>query len=273
MLPHIMLAYGNLLTNIFASRSGIIWAKFFSGEFENEQELQEYARSLGEKAAQEIAETGDFDINIDQVLKSLDLLKHPSFTPAAQGLLKAAVFLLWSAFEVLANDMWVACLNAYPIPLAKNAACIRFDEANASIDSKSVKTWLLYRYDFDLRSHMGTILQDKFKFTDIDGIREAYIAAFGESHRDRIKQIVGGTDLNFLESARHNIAHKAGTMDEKFLNRVKNYPDFGANEGEELPLTGILVSRLFSSAIESGFALVEFVDHRIANGFGDCGTR
>lgn len=262
-LPHTLLWFGTMLFDGALEASSQLQARRSEGEFKTEKEYQEAAFSLGAEGVRRVIRAEGPTIDLDRIRQSLDLVLEASMgVRSLLGLCKTAVLFAWAAYESLAGDVWVACLNAHPIPFAENALRVNRDP-NAPIDGKTVRTYLLYQHDFDLRNKMGSILRDKYKFTNTSGICRAYVDAFGEQHRSQLKDIVGGDDLNFLEAARHNLAHHA-VVDAVFLAQAKNYPGFDAIEGGPLVLSGSLTSRLLSAAVESAGRLLEFVDERIA---------
>ena len=171
-LPYEVLAYGNFKGMTFAQHSGEFWARIFSGA--SEAEISALAYSVGQQAVERIHSAEDLGIDGDALIDEF----HAVFVNHEEGLggfknqLKAAILLSWSAFENLSADLWVNCLNTYPQALVSNIS--RSDSSQP--DQKKIDMWQLQRYEYDLRGHMGTVLKDRYKFTDVDGIRKAYVA-------------------------------------------------------------------------------------------------
>lgn len=164
----------------------------------------------------------------------------------------------WTAFECLSADLWVATLNAHPDKLAQRAF-ERQEKPDPSdgISGKAIQFGLLARYEFDLRSRMGTILKPKFDLTTVSGIAKAYTAAFGDD--PAVANSCKVPDLHLLEASRHVIVHRAGVVDDEFHNRTKRMGlDFAV--GAPLPLDGKLVSRMVNAAIDAGSGIIVLVD-------------
>lgn len=175
---------------------------------------------------------------------------------SVRSLLSAAAAAGWTSFEVLATDMWVAALNARPLPLGSTALnAIPQDATDESLNSKRVSVSLLEKYDYDLRGSLGDLLRAKFDFTGVSSIEKAYSAAFGKSAGlDHVFD--RADDINLLECVRHLIVHRAGIVDEEFLKRT----GFAAPVGERFALDSPLVHKLVNAAIDSGCDLIQFVD-------------
>ncbi|MFL5328534.1 MAG: hypothetical protein ACJ8C4_06430 [Gemmataceae bacterium] len=98
----------------------------------------------------------------------------------------------WTAFEGAAGDLWETALNLHPqILSALNGKPNRIGkepeqrEANEAIKEGRKVDWSyvdrLTSGTFNLDGKMGTLLKDKFKFSLLKGIKQAYSAAFGQS--------------------------------------------------------------------------------------------
>jgi hypothetical protein len=166
----------------------------------------------------------------------------------------------WTAFETLACDVWVKALDARPI-LASNAAAPKPSASAKGVDPKTIPIKLLQKYNYDLRSVMGTVLkeQKKFDFNSLNGIGKAYKAAFGKAadaifspnNHDHQK-------LAWLEAIRNVIVHNAGLADKMFLERVKGHAGLGSLKiGDAFPADGnmlaenVLVTAKFSATVLS----------------------
>jgi hypothetical protein len=123
-----------------------------------------------------------------------------------QGLLQSIVTQIWTAFEVLAGDLWESVLNEHPHGLA---ALDGKDESK-----KEIALNLLQRHHFDLSKLMGTILKPKYNFTALDSTRRAYFAAFAKD-REEISSAITDTLLDALNLMRNLIVHKAAVIDQK----------------------------------------------------------
>jgi hypothetical protein len=62
---------------------------------------------------------------------------------------------------------------------------------------------------------MGTILRKRFTFTTLDGIRDAYVAAFSKDGAE-VTSLVKHRALFRPSCVRNLVFHKGGLMDEEF---------------------------------------------------------
>jgi hypothetical protein len=119
----------------------------------------------------------------------------------------------------------VAALNSNAVPLAQRAFNAISEESHG-ISSKQIAVGLAAKYSFDLRNCLGTILQPKFDFTGVSGIKKAYKAVFSES--ESLLDALDELRLNELEATRHLIVHRAGIVDEEYSNRISGALPVGA---------------------------------------------
>jgi hypothetical protein len=183
------------------------------------------------------------------------LMRHESFQRAMEVMFFITTPLLWTAFETLARDAWITAIDAVPVSIAHRAfQSLGDNEADDGIRKKTVEVGLLAKYGFDLRGRLGTILQDKFHFSSIEGISKAYHAAF--PNESAFLATLENDDLKSAEQVRHLITHKAGIIDDKYKKRTGS----SQNVGEELVVTGSQVSRFGQAVVEVGISLLVFVD-------------
>ncbi len=142
---------------------------------------------------------------------------HRDIQLGVATILSAQVALAWTAFEMLATDLWISALNEAPNPLA-----VRFASSMAEKQQgKSVAISQLAEYgrrDFNLSSVMGTLLKDigKADFTSLRSTKFAYEKAFGEKIA-----LFDHNGLQVLELVRNLVLHNAGIIDAKFLDSLK----------------------------------------------------
>jgi hypothetical protein len=145
-------------------------------------------------------------------------LAGPGPQDAFRGLVLSMVSGLWTSFEVLATDLWVTAVNAYPdVYAGRCLARAERGQDSEDFDGKQVSVRLLSKYGFDLRQKLGEILRPKFDFTCLSGQSHAFTAAFGRA--DELESIFADVNLNELEATRHVIVHRAGVADEEFIRR------------------------------------------------------
>lgn len=191
--------------------------------------------------------------HIDDRIASL--MRHESFQKAMRVMFFITTPLLWTAFETLARDAWITAIDAGPVSIGhRTFRSLRDEEVDDGIRKKSIEVGILAKYGFDLRGRLGTILQDKFHFSSIEGISNAYQAAF--PNESAFLATLENDDLKSAEQVRHLIAHKAGIIDDKYKKRTGT----SQNIGEELVVTGAQVSRFGQAVVEVGINLLAFVD-------------
>jgi hypothetical protein len=108
------------------------------------------------------------------------------------AVLRGMVTGMWTAFEVLASDLWETALNIYPAELAqlkgsvpasmrksrKSFSALATDDVEKPLSSKMIKLNYLQSHGYDLSHRMGTVLREKFNFQILESIRDAYLQGF-----------------------------------------------------------------------------------------------
>ena len=136
-------------------------------------QVQLLRTSEGEEFRKQLLSSGE---------EAVHLLAETS--PASGGieaLLFAEVLGMWTAFETMAQDSWEGALNTHPVGLAElkgvrnrirnkwKSAGLSSSPPNLSdkdeVESKLVPLNAIQRYQFDLRTRMGTILRDRLTFS------------------------------------------------------------------------------------------------------------
>ena len=178
-----------------------------------------------------------------------------------QATLAAMLMGLWTAFESLTQDTWIEAVNTCPNPLAER---VLEPSANLKTGSqlKSVSWKVIKSAGFDLTGSMGSVLlrQKAVDFQQLETIRAAYDVAFaGEfepifsAHEEQLSQ---------LEAVRNLFAHKGGTIDRKFIDRMKNVPDLkDMKEGEVFCVTGQYVAQKANTISQCSTSLISGVDN------------
>ena len=153
------------------------------------------------------------------------------------------------------KDTWAIAINLRPKELGHRALLgVPAELASGGISSKQVSVGLLAKHDFDLRGKIGTILAEKYDFTGVEGMRQAYSAAFGK--QGTIEAAFSSDRLSELEAVRHLVAHRAGVVDEEFLRRTKRHDSIG----QPVDLGGTILPDMVNAAIASTTSLLLFVD-------------
>ena len=115
-----------------------------------------------------------------------------------------------------------------------------------------------------LRKSIGTSLRDKgISFPKLAVIKNWYKTTFGNDAEKIFKENNG---ICALSAVRNAIVHKAGLVDRKYLNAVKEFPELQTDLNSQIPLDGEIVRELRNAAIYLGTELLLYVDGQIAPG-------
>jgi hypothetical protein len=177
----------------------------------------------------------------------------------------------WTAFEALAEDLWVACVNGN-LRLAFIALDAEPSQGDSDQDVErkhrvkfSLPLRFLQKPDFDIKAQMGTVLRSKWNFDRKDEAADAYLKIFREKGKE-LKEIFESNDLRWLSAVRNVLIHNGGVADEEFLKLVKNHDRLkDVTPGTEIPLDGALTAELVSAASVKGKALIDLIDDWIKN--------
>jgi hypothetical protein len=153
------------------------------------------------------------------------------------------------------GDAWQFALNARPTETAQSVLHRLFPAGTPEgISAKGIPLWLAAKYNFDLRQHIGDILKLRIDFSDVNEIRKAYVAAFGESAC--LRNGLEDKNLLVLEATRHLVVHRGAIVDEKYSKITgQSFPVH-----EPLPLEPAFVSAILHAAIVGGSSIVTFLD-------------
>jgi len=175
---------------------------------------------------------------------------------AMEGLLSSMLIGAWTAFETIAGDLWEATVNARPEQIMQTLIQ-RNDPPNKGV-GKSVPLWVIKKYNYDLSGQMGRVLKERYTFTKLDGLREAYSQAFANTP---IVDVVNETAIDALNLIRNVLIHKAGIIDDEFVERAANDQELrGLQKGKALPLDGQFVASKVSPVIQCAVRLFSAAD-------------
>jgi hypothetical protein len=214
-----------------------------------------------------------------EIINSSPLIAE-SFAGSVKTILSAVLTGTWSAFETLAGDLWEESLKIHPRGLselngkpgdelkAKQKAARLPGQQDLRVDQKQemmVPLSTLGKHGFNVSDQMGAILRGRFNFSKLEGIREAYIRAFGNDNFGKpILEHLGNDCLDSISEVRHLIVHKSGKVDEKFVAALKEDSRFASlKEKDDIFLDGPLVKSLIDPAIACASKLCKSVDNWI----------
>lgn len=202
------------------------------------------------------------------------------FSSHIETVFKSMVIQGWTAFEVLAGDLWEVSLNAHPEILSnlsgnpkrwvtKPANPVESMESrkdkNTNDELKKVSIDSLHKHGFDLSKVMGTVLRDRFNFTKLRSIRDAYAEAFSKRD-DKVKAALLDQGLDNIAAVRNCIVHRAGIADQEFVHKAANNEHFKAVKvGDPITLDGKVVQLLLKGMFDNSVALIAAVNEWIAN--------
>jgi hypothetical protein len=191
---------------------------------------------------------------------------------AVQATMAAMLIGLWTAFESLAQDTWIAAVNTRPIPLAQRIVQRRSDLGTGN-QLKELSWKHIADFGFNLSGSVGTLLlrQRAVDFQSWKTIRAAYKAAFA-GELDGIFA-PASEELSRLEAVRNLFVHKGGLVDEKFTKRMGNEPGMKEKEGHSLSVNGEYVAHKANVVAVFSTQLIQAVDKWLSENPSDKESR
>lgn len=201
---------------------------------------------------------------------AIEILGGDSQVAAAiEQLMGMQVISAWTAFEVLAEDLWVEALNSRPSLglVALNALPDPKDDEKEASRKQKIKLhipwWLAIDPEFDLNTNIGTLLRNEWDFARRDETEDAYRKAFRRNDNE-IEEILRDQLLGWLVATRNVLVHNGGSADDEFIKLVKQHPILNQSEkGKPIPMDGNLAGELSAAAISQGLKLLAFVDAKL----------
>lgn len=212
-------------------------------------------RNVTEEESREHLEVAAWQVDLFGVDK-------PEFAIGAHATLAVAILEIQTTFEVLVKDLWIKAANLRPRKIAMKAAK-ETKGPRGPEGGKSIPISFLERNDFDLSAVMGDVLveSEKFEFDSLNAIKKSYVCAFDESSMQLFFDDQSYTQLRWLESLRNLLAHRAGKVDQRFLDEMQGHQLFGTLPlNTDVPISGVTVSTFANWVIACCIGLIEFVD-------------
>lgn len=188
----------------------------------SEEDLEEYADNTWKTKYEP-----KMDEIIDKAIKDggesfSELMERAPFYESYRSLLYAGIVFTWCSFEVCMKDLWETALNTGNKLVMKTTLSnvSNIDRINnfSGIQGKSINLDYLAQYNYNVANKLGSILVNKFDFSSVYGIKQAYSCAFPRS--TAIKEALENKELVQLEARRHIIVHKAGVIDDAFCKKT-----------------------------------------------------
>jgi hypothetical protein len=180
----------------------------------------------------------------------------------------------WSAFEILAEGLWIAAIDNDASHKFAGSYCKEGDKQSKSFTYKELKDT---GFHFNFSRKMGSLLSKtgKVKFDSFSGIARNYEKAFELAPCCRLFQEVLNLDkadaanVLVLESVRNQLMHRGQSVDSRFMEQVQkakgcSLPSItGLAENDTISLDGEMVKSLLESVISLGVNLTRLVDEAI----------
>ena len=185
----------------------------------------------------------------------------------------------WTAFEVLAEDLWVSALNARPrLGFRAINAEIKGTESEEDKENRlnkcfEIPAWMIQQDPtFNVHDNMGTLLREQFDFRKRAKVIDAYTTVFfDDPYASNVRKILADQKLDWVSAMRHAIVHYGGKvyktrLSRNFKNLVSAHPRLSKLEpGDTIPMDGDLVCELVDIVVNSGIELLDFVEGWIKN--------
>ena len=146
-------------------------------------------------------------------------------------------------------------MNARPLTLGQPTFNLLPDDSKESeVSSKTIQVGLAAKFGFDLRTHLGTILSERYDFTSVGGIKKAYKTAFQSI--DTLNKNLDNPVLFKLEQTRNLLVHRAGIIDDAYKNKTR----CPQSCGEELAVSDAEFEEFIISSLDATIELFKFTD-------------
>lgn len=106
---------------------------------------------------------------------------------------------------------------------------------------------------------MGTLLKGEFNFQNLDSIRKAYSLAF-YTNSTKVDVALSDKHIDALGQVRHLLIHRAGIVDQEYLDKIKGLPAPSCQAGLAIDIDGTLCYNLLSNVLSQCIDLLCSVD-------------
>ncbi|QIF01811.1 hypothetical protein [Roseimicrobium sp. ORNL1] len=184
----------------------------------------------------------------------------------AESLLLVMILNSWSAFEILATDLWIAAVNFGDESFAANVGGL------SRKDSKSFTYAQIHPHIDNLRNRLGTLLveAERVKMDCFRQIKENYKLAFGKVLEELFELHKGNpANILVLESLRNLLMHRGEVVDSDFETQVKEASGctipylLSLKEGDIFLVDGHIAGTLTYSVLQFGSKLIRIMDEII----------
>jgi hypothetical protein len=193
-----------------------------------------------------------------------------------QGLLSVMLTSTWTAFEMLAGDLWEAALNTRQDRFAGLDGTpdrIQDEAERRGCQAVGQRTKLGKARDFankNRKTRVGTLgtegthQRDNFVFFDsLMKMRAAYSCAFSVPSAS-IDDALCDQSLEALALVRNLLLHKAGIADDRYVKSALAIPGCPQIKiGDPIPLQGDLVAGLIKPVVGASMKLISAIDAEV----------
>jgi hypothetical protein len=252
---------------------------------ESEQrEVWQVALRLRREGAEQRQRLGREAIELKQSQDAFDRVMDEFGEPATinvELILQSQLVGAWTAFEILAPDLWVKALNVCPNPFA--LAAIQEKPTNAAPSTQSASELTAIRTAIKERpsaiSEAGEVIKltKKFAFDSLGGICDAYCCAFKKAASPLECKAIFETqefkEVAALEAVRNVLVHAGGTADALFRDRSQvaanheQFKKYGLGQikiGDRVQINGEMVKGIVEATAKASLSLIAFVEKRFA---------
>ncbi|MBX9772196.1 MAG: hypothetical protein K2X29_12540 [Candidatus Obscuribacterales bacterium] len=210
-----------------------------------EKEVQKYMDS---QQAQD-------EVGFRNLAMTIGTILDPETKRAQLRTFGSALSSVWTSFECLNKEAWVAIVNNHPLETWHKISSSE-DKQQDRTQRRTIEIGLLAKHRFNIENHLGDLLEERFDFTGVDGITRAYKVLFAD---EELKKLLSDSELRYLEKVRHLIQHRAGRVDEQF----KKQTNTTLSIGDELLFQPLDTLKYGNNAIEIGCNILKRLDELI----------
>jgi hypothetical protein len=258
---------GSLAVPLLLMSHGLKSVRYFQYWLQGAIATKNVGKEKTEKAKAEIEEyikskfKEEKEIHIEDAKKEIGKLRKeiPFLENSLQNEALNTLVNTWTMFEATVKNIWVYCLNSYPRTFLSNILKSNPTDIDG-IDGKKISISLLAKYNFNVTNELGNILQRKFDFTTVRGIKKSFQDLFNLKTNDL--SLFENKNLVQLEIIRHLVVHNAGYIDNEYLSRTKRK---GEKLGERVSLTDNELGDYCNASILTAVKLFRLADNKINN--------
>jgi hypothetical protein len=189
-----------------------------------------------------------------------------------EAIMASIIVSSWTAFEVLAEDLWVSSVNARPrLGMIVLDAELKDSDAPKEVERKQgvifeLPVWTMLDPKFKIQKRMGDLLRNYNRsWVTRDGPTKTYRKTFPDL-KGQVTAIFGDKKLRWAESTRNAIVHNSGHADKQFLAGTQDHPVFKTVQDKTaIPINGEIAHELCMGAIGGAVSLLDFVNSWLKN--------